>query len=229
MFCLIHAVVSLFLASLVVSTPIPRANPSTVTACQLKTIDNRTVTCFNATFPDECATADRAAGPITRGFERFEITTPGEKAALVSLMLFETGGLKANRNHFPTPGNPGQGTRSLMNFPFVFKYALDIPAVAPQAQKLLPQFNAASNFTDLSNVDPTTKNAVLALVLDDDNSFASVAWFLKASGVCNSTFVDGLKAGTVAGWESYITGCVGTTVTDDRRALYDASLKAFSK
>jgi len=215
-------------ASLASAAPLRRQNPA-VTACQLVKMDNRTATCNPAgAFGDECATAERAAGPISAAFAKFGISTVGEKAALLSLMLFETGGFKFDKNHFPAPGRPGQGTRNLQIFKFNLQYALDIPAVAPQAKALLGPITPSSSQAEIDAVPDATKNAVRALVLDDTNSFASAAWFLKASGACAQSFSDGLKTGTVAGWESYITGCVGTTVTDDRRAAYDAALKALS-
>lgn len=211
------------------AAPLSRQNPA-ITACQLVKMDNRTATCNPAgAFAAECATAERAAGPISAAFTKFGISTVGEKAALLSLMLFETGGFKFDENHFPPPGRPGQGTRNLQLFEFNFKYALDIPAVAAQAQALVGgSITANSSPAEINAVPDDVKNAVRALVLDDTNSFASAAWFLKASGACAQSFDDGLKAGTVEGWESYITGCVGTTVTADRRAAYDAAVKALS-
>src|SRR5437763_703571 len=95
--------------SLASSTPIAKRAPC-VTAAQIINADNRTQSCSVEPFSGECATAAQAAGPISRSFEQFDITIVGEKAALLSLMLFETGGFKADRNHFPAPGNPGQGS-----------------------------------------------------------------------------------------------------------------------
>jgi hypothetical protein len=221
------AFVTVLFASVAFSAPVARQNP-TVTPDQILKTDPRTADCNVQTFPGECVTAAQFAGPLSDSFQQFDITTVGEKAALLSLILFETGGLKANRNHFPTPGNPGQGTRNLMNFPFIFKYTLDIPALAPLAEATLPGLTRDSTFDQLTAVDPAMKNAILNLVLDEPNSAASAAWFLKQSGVCDQSIVDGLKAGTEAGWETYITKCVGTTVTPDRLALYNAAKSALA-
>jgi hypothetical protein len=114
-----------------------------------------------------------------------------------------------------------------MNFPFIFQYALDTPSTKAAALNLVPQG------TDLNTVSNDTKNAMLALMLPDQLSFASAAWFLKRSAAtagtgCNQTIIQGLQAATEAGWEAYITGCVGTTVTDARLAVYNAALAAFN-
>jgi len=134
-------------------------------------------------------------------------------------MVFETGDFKFERNHFPAPGRPGQGTRDLMEFPFILAYALDTPSTAANATALVGTNATPSN---------DTMNAVLALVLPDDLSFASAAWFYKRSGSnhtgCSDDIVQGLQAGTEAGWEAYTTGCVGTAVTDDRKAVYELAI-----
>jgi len=204
------------------SAPAPPSGSTSsgITAAQLLAIVPSSSSCDpSAQFADECRTADQAVSFINAGFSQFNTTTAGEMAALVSLMAFETGGFMFDRNHFPAPGNPGQGTRNLMQFNFVLQYALDTPAVAAEAQSLAP---------DPTNVSDDVKNQVLALVLPDTLSFASAAWFLKASGTCSQSVVDGLQSGTESGWENYITNCVGTTVTDDRRSLYEAAVSALN-
>jgi hypothetical protein len=114
-----------------------------------------------------------------------------------------------------------------MNFPFIYQYALDTSSIKDAALKLVPAG------TNLSIVTDTEKNAVLDLVLPDDLSFASAAWFLKRSAAtggtgCSPAIIAGLQAATEQGWEAYITGCVGTTVTDARRAVYNAALAALN-
>lgn len=58
--------------------------------------------------------------------------------------------------------------------------------------------------------------AVLELVNTDRWSFGSAAWFIDTQ--CSDAVKQGLDAGTVAGFSTYITECVGTTLTDDRTA-----------
>lgn len=63
---------------------------------------------------------------------------------------------------------------------------------------------------------------VLALVNDDRWSFASAAWFLTTQ--CAQEISQGLAASTEEGWEAYLTECVGTTVTDDRIAIWKKAI-----
>jgi len=168
-----------------------------------------------------CRTADQAAPFINQSFAKFGIDSKGEKAALLSLMAFETGGFVFDVNKFP--GRPGQGTRNLMLFPFILKYALETPEVAPKVAQVAPGLTANS---DPNAVAPDTMNAVRALVLGDDLSFASAAWFLKTK--CDGRFSSDLKSGTQASYESYLTGCVGTTVTPERVAGFQKAIAALN-
>ncbi|KAJ6625389.1 hypothetical protein B0H10DRAFT_1783248 [Mycena sp. CBHHK59/15] len=183
--------------------------------------------CSSATqFPDECRTAEQAVPFVNQAFKDFNIVTDGEKAALLSLMLFESGGFAFDINH--SLNTPGQGTRNLMTFPFILQYALETPSVADQAKAL-----AGANLQSPSAIPPDTQNAIRALVLGDNLSFASAMWFYKQSGpaqtgcVATPGMVDGLQLATLPGWEQYITNCVFTTVTPDRQALYEKTLNVF--
>ncbi|KAL0952145.1 hypothetical protein HGRIS_008761 [Hohenbuehelia grisea] len=181
-----------------------------------------------APFADECRTAEQAAPFVNQAFVDYNITSRGEKAAMLSLMLFESGNFRFDKNHFPAPGRPGQGTRNLMAFPFVHQYAVDSPATREQALSL-----AGPDPTD-PKIDNATMNAVRELVLGDAMSFASAMWFYKASGpdrvgcTGNKTLVDGLVAETRKGWEAFISGCVFTTVTEERAAVWNTTLSVLS-
>jgi len=168
-----------------------------------------------------CRTADQAAPLINQAFAKFGIDSKGEKAALLSLMAFETGGFVFDTNKFP--GRPGQGTRNMMFFNFVLKYALETPEVAPKVAQIAPGLSANVN-TD--GVAPDTMNAIRALVLRDDLSFASASWFLKTK--CDGRFSSDLKSGTQASYESYLTGCIGTTVTPERIAGFQKAIAALN-
>lgn len=67
-------------------------------------------------------------------------------------------------------------------------------------------------------------NGVLELVLDDEPSFGSAAWFIKTQ--CSQQVRDGLAAGTAEGWGAYLTQCVGTTQTEERDAIWRKALAA---
>ncbi|THV00881.1 hypothetical protein K435DRAFT_837116 [Dendrothele bispora CBS 962.96] len=181
------------------------------------------------TFVDECRNASQALPFLNQGFTEYNISSVGEKAALLSLMVFESGGFKYDKNHFPPPGNPGQGTRNMMNFPFVCQYARSLPSTSssPFLQSTDPTIDICSS----TSVDDSTKNNILSLVLSDDTSFASAAWFYTKSGPdgtgCTAVdgMVEGLQNQSEEGWENFITGCLFTTVTDDRKAVWSITLE----
>jgi hypothetical protein len=55
--------------------------------------------CSTATqFPDECCIAKQAAPFINQAFRDYNISTNGERAALLSIILFESGGFEYNLN-----------------------------------------------------------------------------------------------------------------------------------
>lgn len=66
---------------------------------------------------------------------------------------------------------------------------------------------------------------VLDLLLSDEKyDFGSGAWFLTSH--CSSDVRDALKSGSEAGWKRYISDCVGTTATDDRKAYWTRAAQA---
>jgi hypothetical protein len=200
------------------STPPPSSGGSSITAEQLIAIDAAVASCDNEPIAGECRDAKEAAPFINASFDKYEITSVGEKAALLSLIFFETGALKYDRNHFPAPGRPGQGTRNLMMFPGVWQYASTLPETADKAKALLPSGNADSATDE-------QKNAVRELVLGDELSFASAAWYYKTNCGNDAAIVEGLKAETQAGWEAYITKCVYTTAAPERQTSWAKALE----
>lgn len=91
--------------------------------------------------------------------------------------------------------------------PFNEKYATDLFG----AEKV-----AAAKANPGEGVDP--EDAVLKLVQGDEESFGSAAWFLTTQ--CQSSIMEGLASGSSAGWDAYLTNCVGTTHTSDRDASW---------
>lgn len=192
------------------AAPLPeckREGSGNLTAANIIAIDSKTASCDGSgQYASECADATRAAPAICASFSKYQITTPGEQAALIALMLYETGGFKYSIHHFPGP-NPGQGTRNMQSGAFNLKYA--------------------SSLLDAATVDKANASgpdAVLALVnSDDEKSFGSAAWFLTSQ--CSADIRSGLAAATPAGWSAYLTQCVGTTDTSDRDELWKAAVK----
>ena len=155
--------------------------------------------CSTADAKDECAPAPRAAPFVVDAFTQYKITTPGEQAAIISLMILESAGFKYNKNK--VPGRPGQGTRNMMNAPFIKEYV--------ESLKLTPTASEADN---------------LALVLDDKYSFASAMWFYSAK--CTDAVKAKVKEGSLAGYTAYIKECVQTELTADRTAGYNKAREA---
>ncbi|KAM0286968.1 hypothetical protein ACHAQH_000652 [Verticillium albo-atrum] len=172
----------------------------------------------SADFADECRTAAQAAPYLIKAFSDHKVYAPAELSALLSLIAFETGDLKYNRNHFPAPGRPGQGTRNLQMINFNLAYALDIPDLQKEAEGIAAGAGADS-LTD------EQKNKILDLVLPDEYSWASAAWFLTTQ--CDAGVRTALQTGSREGLDKYLSECVGTEVTDDRVAYWQRAKDAF--
>ncbi|EAW08653.1 uncharacterized protein ACLA_095860 [Aspergillus clavatus NRRL 1] len=171
-----------------------------ITPEQIAAIAPKSTSCANPPAPGECATAAQAAPHIARSFETYQVTSAAEQAAVIALMAFESGEFAYNRNHFP--GVPGQGTRNMQSPAFNAKYAAALPELAE------PLAQAAG--------DPAR---VLDLLLaNEEYDFGSGAWFLATQ--CARDVRAELQAGSEAGWQRYITGCVGTEANAERRAYW---------
>ncbi|KKZ60617.1 hypothetical protein EMCG_04718 [[Emmonsia] crescens] len=153
----------------------------------------------------ECRSAAQAAEPILNSFKKYKIESPAEKAALLSLMAFETGDFAYRKNHYP--GRPGQGTRNMQ----------------------MPQSNGAyaESLDEIKNDLAKAKGdvaAVLDLLLkSEDHDFGSAAWFLTTQ--CTPEVRKRLESGSQEGWEEYLTGCVHTTVTPQRKGYWERAKK----
>ncbi|EME49516.1 hypothetical protein DOTSEDRAFT_58733 [Dothistroma septosporum NZE10] len=195
----------LALVAVVTARPIPR---STKAICpqNLITIAPDTTSCEGAEYPEECRTAAIAAPNIAKSFEQFNLHSFGAQAAAVAIQLFESGDFRYNKNHFPAPGRPGQGTRNMQSPAFNEKYAEYLTSVS----------DSGIGRAQLDAARAEGPTAVLELVNTDQWSFASAAWFIDIQ--CSDAVKQGLDAGTQEGFSNYITECVGTTLTEDRTA-----------
>lgn len=183
----------------------------TITASDIIAIAPDTVSCDSAPYPSECATATQAAPYISASFQNFGVDSFGAQAALLSLMLYESGSFKYNINHYP--GVPGQGTRNMQSPAFNLNYT----------QWLASKYSDAG-FTaeQIQQADAQGPAEVLALVESDTWSFASAAWFLTTQ--CDLSILEGLAGRVKAGWDDYLTSCVGTSATDDRTAIWTKAI-----
>lgn len=178
---------------------------SCISADNLIDIAPDTTTCNGADFPRECVTASAAAPNIASSFELFNIDSFDAQAALVAIMLFESGDFKYKQNHFPAPGTPGQGTRNMQSPAFNEKYADWIAANGED-----------ENITEESVAQAKAQGPpqLLDLINTDLWGFASAAWFLSTQ--CDASIAQALGDAQQASFENYLTTCVGTTVTADR-------------
>lgn len=195
---------TLALATMATAIPLVRRDSPCITSDDLVKIAADTASCDGAAFPAECAPASVAAPAIAESFSLFNINSFGAQAALVAIMLFESGDFKYKINHFP--GVAGQGTRNMQSPAFNAKYADWIAANGNDPSITSESVAAAAN-------DPAT---LLDLINTDKWSFASAAWFISTQ--CDASQVQALGDGSQTSFESYLTSCVGTTVTDDRIA-----------
>ncbi|KAK5131768.1 hypothetical protein LTR08_000600 [Meristemomyces frigidus] len=190
-------------------TPLRRAN--TITASSITALDPSTCSCANAPVAGQCRTATEAAPEIAISFVNFAITTFGEQAALLALMLYESGAFKYSTNVYP--GVPGQGTRDMQMPEVNSNYAEYLANVCT---------NCGITAAQVQQAEAEGPTAVLDLVNTDEWGFGSAAWFLATQ--CDASIRDGLAAGTEAGWDAYLQQCIRTTVNDDRTQLWSAAI-----
>lgn len=79
-----------------------------LTEAQVLAIAPNSADCTKASFPDECTDATVATEQLNNAFKAYKVWSLGPKAALASLIAFESGDFVYNINHFP--GRPGQGS-----------------------------------------------------------------------------------------------------------------------
>ncbi|KAJ5139261.1 uncharacterized protein N7515_004109 [Penicillium bovifimosum] len=193
------------------ATPIPflrhfHSKATTLTESQITTIAPKSTSCADAPAEGECATAKQAAKYTSQSFETYKITSKPEQAAILSLIAFESDDFKYNKNHFP--GVPGQGTRNMQSPAFNKKYASSVPALK---DKLPSVSNSPADLLDLLRADGAI-------------DFGSAAWFMTTQ--CSDEVRKALGDGSEEGWARYISDCVGTSVTDERKAYWERAVKA---
>jgi hypothetical protein len=144
----------------------------------------------------------------------YGITSPPELAALLSVIAFETGDFKYNINH--SPGRAGQGTRNMQMANYNLLYAQSISALSSN----LSAIATASSTNGLSD---DQLNAIRALVLLDEYSWGSAAWYLTSQ--CADVRSQ-IQTGGHAGYTAYLN-CIGTQMTEDRMAYWLRANTAF--
>lgn len=179
---------------------------TTLTEAQILAIAPSSNTCDNPPAKGECATAKTAAKYTAQSFDTYGVTSKAEQAAVISLMAFESDEFKYNKNHFP--GVPGQGTRNMQSPSYNKKYAASLPALKSELPKVS---NSPAELLDL-------------LRNNEAYDFGSGAWFLTTQ--CSKEVRKQLQSGSESGWSRYISDCVGTSVTDERKQYWEKAVKA---
>lgn len=202
---------TLLLTSSILSaaSPIPFSlsrRDAAITEAQMIAVAPKSKTCDDPPAKGECATAKQAAKFTSQSFETYKVTSKAEQAAIISLMAFESDDFKYNKNHFP--GTPGQGTRNMQSPAFNKKYASSIPELKDKVAKVS---NSPADLLDLLRENETY-------------DFGSGAWFLTTQ--CSKDVRSALQKGSETGWQKYISDCVGTSVTDERKEYWERAAKA---
>ncbi|KAK4545723.1 hypothetical protein LTR36_002677 [Oleoguttula mirabilis] len=191
------------------AAPIKRTN--TITAADIISIDPKTSSCANAPVAGQCRTAEQAAPLVDISFTNFGIADFNSQAALVALMLYESGDFQYSTNIYP--GIAGQGTRNMQNPEDNLAYAEFLSTTCT---------NCGITSAQVQEAEAEGPAAVLDLVNTDEWSFGSAAWFLTTQ--CGESVQQGLAAGTQTGWENYLTECLRATVNDERNQLWSAAM-----
>lgn len=160
----------------------------------------------------ECRTATQAAPFIVQGMADYKMFSVNEIAAVLSLMAFESVDFKYKHNVYP--GRPGQGTANMQMAKYNLMYAKSLDDVKDKV----------SDVNSVDGLSDDRLNEILALVTPDEHNFGSGPWFLATQ--CGQDVRDALKRDIDSGFDSYM-GCVGVTVTDERRAYLTRAKAAF--
>ncbi|KAI5209137.1 hypothetical protein E4T39_01032 [Aureobasidium subglaciale] len=177
------------------ATPVPPCNVARLTSSDIIAIAPEAPSCAEAPLPSECATATNAAPWIDMAFHTLNIHAFGTQAALLSLMLHESGSFKYNVNHYL--GVLGRDTRSMQSPAFNLKYARWLAA------------NVTDSGISVHQVEDAEKEEpvqVLAFVNGDRWYFASAARFLATQS--DEVIIQMLAAATEEGWNTSMTECV---------------------
>ncbi len=187
---------------LTLSHPV-RIRDVSISAAQVLAVAPTSGSCEGAPAAGQCRTAEQAAPMILNSFRAYGITSPNEMAAILSTIAFESGDFKYD---LPTNGEAGKGTRNMQSAAFNLKFAMSIPGLGDKS----------------SSVNPS--GILEVLTANDAYSFGSAAWF--ESTQCGPTTRSGLAGGSLAGWQTYITGCLRATPSTERQVYWQRAVHA---
>lgn len=93
------------------NSSLQRLNPK-ITKEQVEIIAKISASCTSppSIYPaEECSNSTVVAAGLTQAYKAYNINHLGPQIAIAAVMSHESGGFRANINHFPTP-RPGQGS-----------------------------------------------------------------------------------------------------------------------
>ncbi|KAL7271379.1 hypothetical protein RUND412_005869 [Rhizina undulata] len=219
---------------IITSTRIPSAFESSIiigelSAAQILAAAPSSASCATPMFAaNECVTAADAAPLINKAFQTYGFNTLGQKAALLGLMSLESVDFQANINHYPEPGRPGQGTKAMVMFNYIYEYAYAQPELQDQVLQLSGgQKLEGLTANNISSVPDSTQSQIRALVLPNQYTFGSAPWYLASSSDCPTGTAASLSNSGYSGFTSYVSQCVGAgEATSDRLAKWCAAVNA---
>ena len=201
----LHAALTVTLLPLALTHPLLGRDRG-LSAAQVLAVAPKSASCDNAPAEGQCRTAEQATLPILNSFLAYNITYPGQMAAVIGIMAFESDSFKYDK---PIDGTPGKGTRNMQSGDFNLKYAASIPE--------LSQPMAGSS---------DANKALTLLTSNDYYDFGSGAWFLATQ--CDPAVRSGLDSGSLAGWQAYITTCINTQPTPERQGFWEQAKQALA-
>ncbi|KAI5837007.1 hypothetical protein DFP73DRAFT_569564 [Morchella snyderi] len=193
-----------------------------LTESQVLAIAPNSADCSKASFPDECTNATVATEQLNIAFKAYKVWSLGPKAALASLIAFESGDFVYNFNHFP--GRPGQGTKAMLMFKWIYKFALwsgfneEVSDIVGKPAESVTEAETATFSND-------TMNAIRALVLPVNLTFKAAPWYLVKQ--CKREHYEGLITDGYEGFKNYIELCIEAgDITEDRTAKWCTAVSA---
>ncbi|KAF2435852.1 hypothetical protein EJ08DRAFT_576343, partial [Tothia fuscella] len=174
-----------------------------VTAAMIKQIMPNSAACSGSgATASQCRTADQAVTFVNAAWIKYKITSRAAQAATLAWQALESVEYKFDTNQ--VPGTPGQGTRNMQMPHFNSEYASSLG------------YDVAGAGGDVTKI--------LALVLNDADSFASASWFVSTKCPAVLTQFDSDPEGAWTAMHS--SGCIDTTMTSDRIKYWTAAKAA---
>lgn len=114
-----------------------------------------------------------------------------------------------------------------VSLPLTLMYINSEPALYANLTELTRETKRCTSDNSCTKFCDTT-DAILNLVNESPaglHGFATGAWYMK--NICSDEVKAGLSSSSNAGWETFVTSCLGTNLTDQHRAYWERAKNAF--